>query len=1044
MLTPKEFISKLDLSKLDDITAQEIRSFISSEEYKYIDLSENLDEYKRVVEFVETNFPEAIGLQSNEDKVAEEKKADEERVAKEDAVKKLAIEAKEEEQAAKDADELHKSLLSLKKLENKIEQDIARVESDSSILDAIRAKTEKLSDRLELVKEMASDAPKNQSLKDRIELISEMLDEAKTELKEVEEKSKLILEEQFKDGGDLGKSIIGWRTDKEPSGEKYYYAFVEGEFISTPADNIKPKGSYYTCINNYSTHKMDRDFLSTKERQQIFEKQMAGLFPELPISVIKNVTLYYEEGGSLGDEQKYVAVHESEDGYWTIASKPTSKENAQEMLGGTPKNEIGKVVTLEEAISHKKVLGREYLKVYAHGGSIDDWEVNPNAIPDEAYFALNDMDRRFVDTQIKVEKQKDGSFKITNNEGHSMIIEKHDEGTNELIVWKWLNQTTKEKIGVYASGGFVNNYKGKSAEEIWNEYTIQQKAHFLRDHNLSDYIGAHLAKYKFLADAIKQKFTEHISEVQYANGGDIEGFQVGQSVITNDNGNDYTNGRYKGRELVIQHKDKGRYSFTVRDTGRDVPFSLDASQIEQYATGGSMATGGKVENKTWIVNIGMHSEKNGNTALRKEEIVLGRMSDEFDVKQAIKRKGEDWLRNGKVLSIVEKHSSGGSVETGGGVDDEIIAGKKFYDTRYDKSGQIISVDGGMVKWKYLNKVGTEFENESIHSLVKNQFEYLVGKGAYQMRKGTEFSSGGEVGNFKYKKGDIVYVFQYHSKPSATSAHMTKEELTEYNNIAPKYIVEKGKGTRQKWSKVEILEQWADEKGWESYKVKQLDGYRKEKEFVAGQSQMSKYNSEPIAIGYMKEGGGVWTKDQEEKVSKLDFEFEEAVKQKGIERNSKQAADFWRSGGFQKRMGEIFGKEYAEGGEISTLTQEELSKFETILNKYVEKDYFGTSELVESKEAYRKQMAAKGDELAIKTTKKEIAEEFYAKDYINNLNAFRQLKTWIETGEKDKVKSRLRANQKLTIEYFEALTGKSLKGATNQKSLDAIVDSLSSK
>ena len=72
-------------------------------------------------------------------------------------------------------------------------------------------------------------------------------------------------------------------------------------------------------------------------------------------------------------EGKFVAVHESKDGYWTIASKPTSKENAEAMLGGTPKNETGKVVTLEEAKAHKKVLGDEYLyeDVFKEGGEVN-------------------------------------------------------------------------------------------------------------------------------------------------------------------------------------------------------------------------------------------------------------------------------------------------------------------------------------------------------------------------------------------------------------------------------------------------------------------------------------------------------------------------------------------------------------------------------------------------------------------------------------------------------------------------------------------------
>jgi len=71
---------------------------------------------------------------------------------------------------------------------------------------------------------------------------------------------------------------------------------------------------------------------------------------------------------------------------------------------------------------------------------------------------------------------------------------------------------------------------------------------------------------------------------------------------------------------------------------------------------------------------------------------------------------------------------------------------------------------------------------------------------------------------------------------------------------------------------------------------------------------------------MSDGGGVWTKEQREKVAKLDKEFEEYVKEKGIQRNSYEASLAWREGGFKKRMGEIFGKEYgkyAKGGGVES-------------------------------------------------------------------------------------------------------------------------------
>jgi hypothetical protein len=76
----------------------------------------------------------------------------------------------------------------------------------------------------------------------------------------------------------------------------------------------------------------------------------------------------YKKGGEVGD--MYVAVGEK-DGYWTIISKPSSKEKAQQLLdlpNSLPRGEVGKVVSVEDAKNHKLVVGREYLK-YAKGGT---------------------------------------------------------------------------------------------------------------------------------------------------------------------------------------------------------------------------------------------------------------------------------------------------------------------------------------------------------------------------------------------------------------------------------------------------------------------------------------------------------------------------------------------------------------------------------------------------------------------------------------------------------------------------------------------------
>lgn len=80
---------------------------------------------------------------------------------------------------------------------------------------------------------------------------------------------------------------------------------------------------------------------------------------------------------------------------------------------------------------------------------------------------------------------------------------------------------------------------------------------------------------------------------------------------------------------------------------------------------------------------------------------------------------------------------------------------------------------------------------------------------------------------------------------------------------------------------------------------------------------------------MQENSNVWTAEQKQKVKDLDAEFEIAVAETGIERNSKDAANLWRSGGFAKRMAEIFGKEYVKydgGGTIGAGNLADLKRW----------------------------------------------------------------------------------------------------------------------
>jgi len=121
----------------------------------------------------------------------------------------------------------------------------------------------------------------------------------------------------------------------------------------------------------------------------------------------------------------------------------------------------------------------------------------------------------------------------------------------------------------------------------------------------------------------------------------------------------------------------------------------------------------------------------------------------------------------------------------------------------------------------------------------------------KLEDGGMMAKGGELGNFRFKKGDVVYAFQHASDKNGKLR----------KNINPKYVVgDEKQHNLQKWAKVEIVEQWSDEKYWETYKAKLIDGdydgfdgkVKKGEVFVVNQGQLSKSNKRPISIDYMEE------------------------------------------------------------------------------------------------------------------------------------------------------------------------------------------------
>ena len=76
----------------------------------------------------------------------------------------------------------------------------------------------------------------------------------------------------------------------------------------------------------------------------------------------------------------------------------------------------------------------------------------------------------------------------------------------------------------YANGGGIpNNYLGKSADEVWSDWTETQRMHFLLDHQIFElHPSKVMISFKELPPKVRVELIQHISEGQYAEGGGID------------------------------------------------------------------------------------------------------------------------------------------------------------------------------------------------------------------------------------------------------------------------------------------------------------------------------------------------------------------------------------------------------------------------------------------------------------------------------------------------------------------------------------------
>lgn len=114
---------------------------------------------------------------------------------------------------------------------------------------------------------------------------------------------------------------------------------------------------------------------------------------------------------------------------------------------------------------------------------------------------------------------------------HIITINGKEKTVYGIGSYYWVWDEKHDDEDEFAHGGSVENqYAGKTAEQVWNDWTVDQRKHFLSDHNKQlspDNRYKDIEKmadwdYSRVGTGIRPWVEQHIKEGQYAKGGEIK------------------------------------------------------------------------------------------------------------------------------------------------------------------------------------------------------------------------------------------------------------------------------------------------------------------------------------------------------------------------------------------------------------------------------------------------------------------------------------------------------------------------------------------
>ena len=308
--------------------------------------------------------------------------------------------------------------------------------------------------------------------------------------------------DKYADGG----AIIGIPETPLARGLDIDYTTLVGETDAMSSGEMFAKGGGVRMVGNRE-YSIGRNWTNDHRHVNKSEKHETNY----------NRKRSFDDGGDIGNNLSVVKVKfkDPKYNYITNMSRSITKEDAEKYfigksfnVGEYPKENMQKVVDIEfyPAGTYKK---KSETKSYADKGV-------------------------YVETlDEEIDLTDDGIVKAT----------KTQQGGNKSFGERREMHGASAEALAFAEGGSIENqYEGKTAKEVWNMWTLEQRQHFLLDHFHNFIVSEFKSKslieiskleYGNLPTRVRLELDYHVNKGQYAMGGSLgnHGLKQGDQII---------------------------------------------------------------------------------------------------------------------------------------------------------------------------------------------------------------------------------------------------------------------------------------------------------------------------------------------------------------------------------------------------------------------------------------------------------------------------------------------------------------------------------